>query len=87
MSHGAAPCCCRPSPRWRAWQVARPLALIEVGASAGLNLLFDRYGYDYGAGRSAGDPSAPVRFTCALRGAVLAADPRGAAARDHPRRH
>ncbi len=24
-----------------------PLALIEVGASAGLNLLFDRYGYDY----------------------------------------
>jgi hypothetical protein len=48
-----------------------PLALIEVGASAGLNLLFDRYGYDYGAGRLAGDPDAPVRFTCALRGAVL----------------
>jgi hypothetical protein len=49
----------------------RPLALIEVGASAGLNLLFDRYGYDYGAGRCAGDPSAPVRFTCALHGAML----------------
>jgi hypothetical protein len=48
-----------------------PLALIEVGASAGLNLLFDHYGYDYGAGRSAGDPDAPVRFTCELRGAVL----------------
>jgi hypothetical protein len=48
-----------------------PLALIEVGASAGLNLLFDRYGYDYGAGRSAGDPGASVRFACALRGAVL----------------
>jgi hypothetical protein len=47
-----------------------PLALIEVGASAGLNLLFDRYGYDYGPGRSAGDPSATVRFTCALRGEV-----------------
>ena len=27
-----------------------PLALIEVGANTGLNLLFDRYGYDYGAG-------------------------------------
>ena len=40
----------------------RPLALIEVGASAGLNLLFDRYGYDYGAGRFAGDPGAPVVY-------------------------
>jgi hypothetical protein len=48
-----------------------PLALIEVGASAGFNLLFDRYGYDYGAGRLAGDPAAPVQFTCELRGAVL----------------
>jgi hypothetical protein len=46
----------------------RPLALIEVGASAGLNLLFDRYGYDYGAGRTVGDPAAPVRFTCEVRG-------------------
>lgn len=49
----------------------KPLALIEVGASAGFNLLFDRYGYDYGAGRSAGDPDAPIRFTCELRGQVL----------------
>ena len=49
----------------------RPLALIEVGASAGLNLLFDRYGYDYGAGRGAGDPATPVRFTCALHGTML----------------
>ena len=47
-----------------------PLALIEVGASAGLNLLFDRYGYDYGAGRSAGDPGLPIRFACTLRGEV-----------------
>jgi hypothetical protein len=47
-----------------------PLALIEVGASAGLNLLFDRYGYDYGAGQSAGDPGSPIRFTCILRGEV-----------------
>jgi hypothetical protein len=41
----------------------RPLALIEVGASAGLNLLFDRYGYDYGAGQSAGALQSPIRFT------------------------
>ena len=49
----------------------RPLALIEVGASAGLNLLFDRYEYDYGAGRRVGDPTASVRFTCEVRGTVV----------------
>ena len=49
----------------------RPLALIEVGASAGLNLLFDRYSYDYGSGRSIGEPTASVRFTCEVRGSVL----------------
>jgi hypothetical protein len=38
-----------------------PLALIEVGASAGLTLLFDRYSYDY-AGQvvSGSDPDAPT---------------------------
>jgi hypothetical protein len=54
-----------------------PLALIEVGASAGFNLLFDRYGYDYGAGRCAGDPASPVRFTCTVRGAGLPPIPSG----------
>jgi hypothetical protein len=32
-------------------QLPQPLALIEVGASAGLCLLPDRYGYDFGRGR------------------------------------
>ena len=42
-------------------QLPQPLALIEVGASAGLTLLFDRYSYDYGGHRLAGaDPDAPV---------------------------
>jgi hypothetical protein len=49
----------------------RPLGLIEVGASAGFNLFFDRYGYDYGEGRSAGDPRSSIRFACALRGELL----------------
>ncbi len=45
-----------------------PLALVEIGASAGLNLLWDRYGYDYGNGLFYGDRSSPVRLTCTLRG-------------------
>jgi uncharacterized protein DUF2332 len=39
---------------------AQPLAIIEVGASAGLNLLFDRYNYDYGPGLLAGDQTSDV---------------------------
>jgi hypothetical protein len=46
----------------------KPLSLIEVGASAGLNLLFDRYAYDYGEGRTAGDLDSPVRIPCEIRG-------------------
>ncbi|MEI8172358.1 MAG: DUF2332 domain-containing protein [Deltaproteobacteria bacterium] len=45
-----------------------PLALVEIGASAGLNLLWDHYAYDYGNGRFYGDRASPVRLTCALRG-------------------
>jgi hypothetical protein len=41
-----------------------PLALLEVGASAGLCLLPDRYGYDYGRARlEPAEPGAPV-FPC-----------------------
>ena len=42
-------------------QLPQPLALIEVGASAGLTLLVDRYSYDYAGHRIAGlDPQAPT---------------------------
>ena len=47
----------------------RPLALMEVGASAGLNLLFDRYAYDYGDGVVRGKAGSSVRISCSLRGA------------------
>ena len=46
----------------------QPLALIEVGASAGLCLLPDRYGYEWGHVRLASaSPDAPV-FRCAVTG-------------------
>jgi hypothetical protein len=51
-------------------QLPPPLALIEVGASAGLTLLFDRYSYDYAGRRIAGqDPLAPT-LRCTPRGPV-----------------
>jgi hypothetical protein len=51
-------------------QLTPPLALIEVGASAGLTLLFDRYSYDYAGHRIAGqDPQAPT-LRCSPRGPV-----------------
>ncbi len=45
-----------------------PLDLIEIGPSVGLNLLWDRYAYDYGPAGKAGDPSSPVRIVCEPRG-------------------
>jgi hypothetical protein len=45
----------------------RPLAVVEIGASAGLNLLWDRYGYDYGIGSHYGNPRSPVQIVCGLR--------------------
>lgn len=43
------------------------IATLEIGASAGLNLLWDRYRYDYGA-TAWGDPSSPVSMSCDVRG-------------------
>jgi hypothetical protein len=48
----------------------QPLAIVEVGASAGLTLLADKYSYDYDGHRVAGsDPEAPV-LACRPRGPV-----------------
>ena len=46
----------------------RPLGLVEVGASAGLNLRFDRYGYRYRPGGPELGLDATVVLDCALRG-------------------
>ncbi|WP_188852866.1 DUF2332 domain-containing protein [Haloarcula argentinensis] len=51
-------------------QVARatdgPLALVELGPSAGLNLLFDRYRYDYD-GRIVGNRDSPITIESSVR--------------------
>ena len=52
-----------------------PLALLEVGASAGLNLLPDRYGYRIG-GALAGDAASPVQIDCAVQGDLRPPVPR-----------
>jgi hypothetical protein len=46
----------------------RPLFLVDLGASAGLNLFWDQYGYTYGDRLEAGDRNSPVQIECALRG-------------------
>ncbi len=45
-----------------------PFALIEVGASAGLNLLWDEYAYDYGEEMIYGARDSEIRLPCRLRG-------------------
>lgn len=47
----------------------QPLHLVEVGASAGLLLLFDRYRYDYGQAGEIGSREAPLTLVCDVRGA------------------
>ncbi len=49
-----------------------PIAVVDLGAAAGLNLLFDRYsyGYDYGDGNGSGvlgDHGSPVLLHCEVR--------------------
>ena len=54
-------------------EAAAPLALVEVGPSAGLNMNWDRYAYEYvdiaeNVALRWGDPDSPVTLRTALRG-------------------
>jgi hypothetical protein len=57
-----------PAIALAARELAEPTAILEAGAAAGLNLLFDRYWFDYAAAGTAGDPASPVRARCQVRG-------------------
>lgn len=48
-------------------ETGRPLAIREIGSSAGLNLFFDRFRYDYGD-MGWGDEASPVRLAPVVRG-------------------
>ncbi len=54
----------------------KPLSLLDLGTSAGLNLLFDDYGYTYSAADgdalTAGVPGAAVALQCDVRGELTA---------------
>jgi hypothetical protein len=50
-------------------QAALPLALLEVGPSAGLNLLPERYGFVIG-GVPVGQRSSPVQISCEVQGTL-----------------
>ena len=46
----------------------RPLALVEIGPSAGLHMLWDQYVYDYGETGYAGNRESPVQLVCVPQG-------------------
>jgi hypothetical protein len=57
-----------PGLTWLARRFGGPLALVDVGASAGLNLVCDRYRLDYGPHGATGPPSSPVVVRCDVVG-------------------
>jgi hypothetical protein len=54
--------------------VNQPLNIIEIGCSAGLNLIFDAYQYDYGDGATYGDCNSPLTLSCTVIGGALSAE-------------
>lgn len=57
-----------PGLTWLAPRFAGRFSLIDVGASAGLNLLCDNYRIDYGSFGATGPPASPVAIHCRVAG-------------------
>jgi hypothetical protein len=50
-------------------ETSLPLSVFEIGSSAGLNLLFDHYAYDFGAARW-GNPAGRIGISCEYTGSL-----------------
>lgn len=61
--------CLLPGLLTVAKDICLPLRIFEIGASAGLNQLWDRYHYDFGAAGAWGSQASPVRLDTEWRGA------------------
>jgi hypothetical protein len=59
-----------PGLTWVASQLEGPYGLIDVGASAGLNLLCDRFRLDYGIHGATGPRDSSVFVECQVKGGV-----------------
>jgi hypothetical protein len=57
-----------PALTWAAEAVGAPLAVCDVGTSAGLNLGCDRFRLDYGDAGATGPADSTVRIECAVKG-------------------
>ncbi|HVC67254.1 MAG TPA: DUF2332 domain-containing protein [Acidimicrobiales bacterium] len=57
-------------------RTGQPIGLVDVGCSAGLNLVCDRYLLDYGTAGTTGPPDAQVRLTCEVTGGAPPIAPR-----------
>ena len=57
-----------PALTWVSQRRPGPFCLVDVGASAGINLLCDRYRIDYGSHGATGPIDSPVQITCDVTG-------------------
>jgi hypothetical protein len=57
-----------PAFTWVAHRRPGPYCLVDVGASAGINLLCDRFRLDYGHHGATGPPESTVRIACKVTG-------------------
>jgi hypothetical protein len=62
--------CLLPGFLTLAQETGLPLRIFEIGASAGLNQLWDRYRHDFGDAGAWGDPASSVRLDAEWRGAA-----------------